>query len=605
MMRLTNVMMANTSLMHINRNMRNLDKIVRSIESGQRIQRPSDDPIIASRALMFRSNVQENKQFQRNVDQGIAWMNVTESTFNNVNREIIYEMRNLAVQGANMTNNLEPMQAIIRQMKSMFNQIGDEMNASFGGNYLLSGFRTDEPPVFTQVNNRSFVITQNFSLSDISRESSFQRLINSEGLAEPVTHKINVLKLAYNGLDAVPVVPGFEIRSISNMERGAYEPDATGASGLPLMHYIPETGELVMHRITAENFPREGVSVTYQKTGFGAGDINPMVYFTGREIVNTGTAHIPAGTQLVYNITQNFNREASIGTTILGGVPMLQFELAHTAYANRNNSNNLRDSLPPGAVIDPTGTIVSIPQRVFASDSNISVTYAVSMNSPIIRQNGGPLIHIKQDTRVQGVELVRATNLDGRALPLDQIELNRAFDMLNQDIQYEVAPRTLLTVNSLSKNVLTDKMFSDFRRFFEFAESLHISNAADLEQHFRSRGFTEDAIVTEVAKQISEETQKATDALHGMFNNILFLIDRHAENSTREQTLLGARMVRIELVQNRLEQDEVSYNQLTSNNEDTDLILATIRRMSAQALFTASIMANAGVIQMSLANFLR
>jgi flagellar hook-associated protein 3 FlgL len=103
--------------MHINRNMRSLDRIIRSIETGRRIQRPSDDPIIASRALMFRTNVHENEQFQSNVEQGIAWMNVTEATFNNINNEILLELRNLAVTGANGPNNLEPMQAIIRQMQ--------------------------------------------------------------------------------------------------------------------------------------------------------------------------------------------------------------------------------------------------------------------------------------------------------------------------------------------------------------------------------------------------------------------------------------------------------------------------------------------------------
>ncbi|MCL2225809.1 MAG: hypothetical protein FWB96_12650 [Defluviitaleaceae bacterium] len=607
-MRLTNVMMANTSLMHINRNMRNLDRIIRSIDTGKRIQRPSDDPIIASRALLFRTSVHENSQFQRNVDQGMAWMNVTESTFNNINRELLFEMRNLAVQGANMDNNLENMQAIIRQMNSLFTQIGHEMNQTFGGNYLFSGFRTDEPPVFTATNNRSFVITQHFSLTDISREASFQRLVveGNLGVPVPVTHNINVIKLAYTGLDTVPVVPGFEVVEVSVNDHHAYLPDANNGATppVPILHFVRETGELVMHSDTAASFPREGISVTYQKTGFTQGDINPMVYFTGREILNTSTAHIPPGTQLVYNITQYFNRAASTGSTVMGGVSMLQFELAHTPYTYRNDFDALRDNLPPGAVI--TGNTVNIPAHLFETRSNISVTYAVSLDSPMISLNPNELpIHIKQDTRVAGVELVRATNLDGIALPLSQIEVNPSFNMHNQDIQYEFSTRTLISVNSLAKNVLTDKMFADFRRFFEFADSLHISNRGDLEQYFRNLGYSEEAIARDVAEQLQREGQKATTALHKVFDNMLFLIDRHAENSTREQTMLGARMVRLELVQNRLEQDEVSYNQLTSDNEDTDLIHATIRRMSAEALFTASIMANANVIQMSLANFLR
>jgi flagellar hook-associated protein 3 FlgL len=86
---------------------------------------------------------------------------------------------------------------------------------------------------------------------------------------------------------------------------------------------------------------------------------------------------------------------------------------------------------------------------------------------------------------------------------------------------------------------------------------------------------------------------------------MLYLIDRHADNSTREQTLLGSRMVRLDLIRNRLEQDEVTYNQLTSDNEDTDMFRAMIIRFSAEAAFQASLRANSGIMQMSLADFIR
>jgi len=596
--------------MHINRNMRNLDNVIRQIETGKRIQRPSDDPIIASRALMFRTSVHENLQFQRNVDQGIAWMNVTETTFNNINKELLFEMRNLAVQGANTPNNLEPMMAIIRQMESLFEQIGHEVNQTFGGNFLFSGFRTDEPPVFTADNNRSFVITQHFNVNDISRESSFQRLIvpNRLGIYEPVTHEINVLKLAYTGLDTIPHIPGFTVVERSITDDDAYLPPAPPSPLVPpaqaVIHFVRETGELVMHNETAANFPREGVSVTFQKTGFRQGDINPTVYFTGREIVNTGIGHIPPGTQLVYNITQYFSRSSAIGPAVAG---MYTFDLAFPPYADRNNHANLLDSLPTGA--DIVGNQVLIPARFFDLNRNVSATYAVALDSPILPATGAPTNlparHIKEDPRVQGVELVRAIGVNGIALPLDQIELNGSFDMNNQEIQYEFASRTLITVNSLAKNILTDKMYADFRRFFQFANSLVISDEDDLIRHFTTLGYEPEVVQREVYEQLNRERQIARDALYQQFNNMLFLVDRHVDNSTREQTQLGARMVRMELVQNRLEQDEVSYTLLTSDNEDTDIIRATIDRFSAEALFMASLRANTGIIQMSIANFLR
>ncbi|MCL1845412.1 MAG: hypothetical protein FWF77_05880 [Defluviitaleaceae bacterium] len=603
-MRLTNVMMTNTTLMHINRNMRNLDSIIRTIETGKRIQRPSDDPIIASRSLMFRTSVHENEQFQRNVDQGFAWMNVTETTFNNINKELLFEIRNLAVQGANGDNSFAEKQIIVQQMQALFDQIGHEMNATFGGNYLFSGFRTDEPPVFTSDNQRSFVITQHFNLADISREMSFQRVVREGGIGmpEPVSHNVHVLKLAFTGLSGVPVVPGFEVREYSIDDANAYLPPSVNDTGLPVLHFIPETGELVLHPDTAENFPREGVSVTFHKQGFHKGDINPAVYFTSREIVDAAPV-IPAGTQLIYNITQYFSRAASIGTVMAGGVEMLEFELVFPPY-DTANAPDLAPQLPPGAVID--GNIVRIPAHLFETQFNISVTYPIELDSPHLTLPDPPYTtHIMEDLRVQGVQLVRALNVNGVSLPLDQMELNRSFDMHNQNIEYEFASRTRIAVNSLAKNVFTDKMFADFRRFFEFSDAIHLSSETDLRRHFRDLGYEESAVDNAVVAQLDRESSIATYGMHRQFDNMLFLIDRHLDNSTREQTALGARMVRMELIQSRLEEDEVTYTLLTSDNEDTDLIRATIMRFSAEALFMASLRANSGVIQMSLANFLR
>ncbi|MCL2456690.1 MAG: hypothetical protein FWD19_03995 [Defluviitaleaceae bacterium] len=608
MIRLTNVMMTNTTLMHINRNMRNLHRAENQVYTGQKIQRPSDDPIIASRALMFRTSVHENEQFQQNVKQGLAWMNVTEASFSNLNTELLFELRNLSVSGATMTNSLNEMQIIVEKMKSLYSAIDEQINSKFGGNFLFSGFRTDEPPAVNEDNDRRFVITQHFRLPDISRESSFQRYDNGEipGLPVPVSEKINVLKLAYTGIEGDPVIPGYEVVRMSVHDADAYLPPANNA-GVPLIHFIAETGELVLHSDTAASFPREGVSVTYVKEGFRKGEINPTVYFTGREINTTDTAHIPTATRMVYNVTQYFSRAAASHTD--GN--MTVFSLAYAPY--NTSAADLQASLPFGAEIDYATNTVRIPTSFFNTNTNVSVTYPVEKTAddifaPALSSDGlnfSDSVHIMENTFVQGVELVRAIGMNGMSIALDQIELNSTFNMYNQEIQYEFAASTRITINSLAKDVFTDKMFADFRRFFEFADSLQISERTDLERYFRERGDEEAVVQKNVDDQLQKEASIATAALHKQFNNMMYLIDRHFDKSQREQTTLGARMVRMELVQNRLEEDEVSYKRLTSDNEDTDLLRAEVMRQSAVALYMASLRANSSVIQMSLANFIR
>jgi flagellin-like hook-associated protein FlgL len=60
----------------------------------------------------------------------------------------------------------------------------------------------------------------------------------------------------------------------------------------------------------------------------------------------------------------------------------------------------------------------------------------------------------------------------------------------------------------------------------------------------------------------------------------------------------------MDMLQARLEQDEVTYQRLTSDNEDTDMYRAIMMRINAETAFQASLRANSGIIQMSLANFI-
>ena len=75
-MRITNKIMQNNSLSNINSTKVAEDNLSSQISSGKKIVRPSDDPIIAIRALRLRSNVTEITQYYKsNVPDAEAWLN--------------------------------------------------------------------------------------------------------------------------------------------------------------------------------------------------------------------------------------------------------------------------------------------------------------------------------------------------------------------------------------------------------------------------------------------------------------------------------------------------------------------------------------------------
>ena len=276
-MRVTNPMMASKMTLNINRNMGRLDALYAQWASGKKIQFPSEDPIVASRALKFRTTVAENTQYQRNVEQGLSWMEVSEGGYNET-MQILKKIKELTVQGDG-AESMEDKQAMATQINSLLEQIGLTMNNSYTGRYLYSGYRTDEPGVILKDEmTLSFTdITQTLTGGNIEKIKAFQKFGAAE---EPVITDASILKLPYKHIDfsgasaGVSVDGGAQVsvttKSAVN-DADAYNP---GASDI---YYIQETGELVLGSdfVNGKEF-----EVVYDKSGFDKGDLNPKVYFT-------------------------------------------------------------------------------------------------------------------------------------------------------------------------------------------------------------------------------------------------------------------------------------------------------------------------------------
>jgi len=96
-MRITNSMIINNMMYNMGNNLSRLDRIQQQLSTGKKITTPSDDPIVASRALEMRTNVSETQQYEKNVEDASSWMDITETTLQNMG-EVLQRARELAVQ---------------------------------------------------------------------------------------------------------------------------------------------------------------------------------------------------------------------------------------------------------------------------------------------------------------------------------------------------------------------------------------------------------------------------------------------------------------------------------------------------------------------------
>ena len=100
-MRMTNKIMQNNSLYNINNNKVLQDKLSTMMSTQKKITRPSDDPIIAIRALRLRTSVSELTQYYgKNVPDAESWLEVTEKSLGTV-VDVITDLVNQANKAAN------------------------------------------------------------------------------------------------------------------------------------------------------------------------------------------------------------------------------------------------------------------------------------------------------------------------------------------------------------------------------------------------------------------------------------------------------------------------------------------------------------------------
>ncbi|MED4209873.1 flagellar hook-associated protein FlgL [Priestia megaterium] len=167
-MRVTQGMLAANSLKQISNSYNKLETLQNQLSTGKKITRPSDDPVVATKGMAYRSNLSEVNQYKRNLTEAQSWFDSSESGLEQVN-SILQRTKELVVQGLNGTNESDDRQAIAReieQLKLDYMQVG---NTQVAGNYIFNGVNVGAPPISE---NESGVIESNINLDPFSVEVS-------------------------------------------------------------------------------------------------------------------------------------------------------------------------------------------------------------------------------------------------------------------------------------------------------------------------------------------------------------------------------------------------------------------------------------------------
>ena len=309
-MRITNKIMQRNNLANINTNKVYQDALSTQMSTQKKISRPSEDPVVAIRALRLRSNVTEVSQYySKNIPDAESWLNITEDALKN-HSQILTNMISQVTKGANGDLTSSDRQIIMEQLKALSDEIYTTANADYAGRYVFTGYRTDTSLSLTAAEQRLYTITQQLhsgELQKITKVNTGDLLDITEGNYRTMTgvnensiSSVDVyrIQLPYNNCDdATAVTVSYGPTSLNATMRhvdGNPDPYKEAADDKNAVIFVPETGEVLLGETVYSNLvalkddpntkaDESEFRVSFGKKDWVAGDLRPEHYFACKD----------------------------------------------------------------------------------------------------------------------------------------------------------------------------------------------------------------------------------------------------------------------------------------------------------------------------------
>lgn len=342
-MRVTNQMVTAGSLRNMQKSMQRVSDLNQQVTTGKKISAPSEDPVIAIRALKLRTTCDQLDQYKnKNIKDAMSWVDTTQSSVQNV-YDRLQDVYYYCEQGASDTFQTKDRQTIIDELNALKDAIYKEGGTTYAGRYLFSGYKTETNLVFQDdaaKEGLSYNITEDISpdsitgknvvLDGVKPEDLDSILAGTKTYQQPASASVYKLRLAYSSLDngtpsvTVTDVNGnqtdligqaganFTVKQVADSDT-YYEVDPDG------INYIPETGEIIMgENVYNQIKTASNISVNYDKSKFAVGDLRPEMYFNciqhktlaNGTVQNTDYTVDKAGQPIKYEV--NFNQYITV-----------------------------------------------------------------------------------------------------------------------------------------------------------------------------------------------------------------------------------------------------------------------------------------------------
>ena len=140
-MRVSDTTVTTTLSGNLSRTFQKIAQLQKELTTGTRINDASDDPAGAGRSLNLRGQVRNIEQYQRNIQEGQGYLNITDSTLDEIVTTLT-TVKGTALQGANATLTDRDRKTLAKTVDGLLEHVLQLSSTQFRGRYIFGGTNT-------------------------------------------------------------------------------------------------------------------------------------------------------------------------------------------------------------------------------------------------------------------------------------------------------------------------------------------------------------------------------------------------------------------------------------------------------------------------------
>lgn len=585
-MRITTKVIQGNSIANINTNKVLQDKLNNQMATEKKIVRPSDDPVVAIRALRLRTNVSQVTQYyEKNVTDAESWMKVTEDSLTTVS-SVLTDMVEQCTKGSSEKLTPTDRNTILDALKALRDEVYATGNADYAGRSVFTGYRTETTVKFTASESKQYEITEQIN-NNVLDSVTF---INSDYL---------------NGLND------------ANYNNGSYV-DSAGAPN--------NNTDIVEQSISEQNIYR--IRLAYDNVDGVVPQIK--LYDPNVLTLNPDATVAEQYTESVLNITPDVVSQTNAYSPYQ---QMADFDKSVQAVLDAGGSIDT-----DGSVLDAGGNPVADPANAYNAilipeTGELLISKAVyekmmKLSDDVTTPNKDESqIQItyqkttwkKDDLKPEHYFACTDMSDDTQDPPLSGNFVNHIkynTDYLSgivekQAIEYDVGLNQSIRINTTADEVFTHAIGRDVDDLVNSMQAV-IDMDETVERLKKIRdGLKQDGTYEENYRILTNQIDAAEKSLtflkeknQKLFEGGISKMQEHLDKVNEATTACGTREKKLDLIKNRLMSQKTNFETLESENENVEITDVALQLKGAELTYQAALMSTSKILQTSLMQYI-